>query len=733
MIVIIFCSITGIAAADLNETQGISADYANETLKLDDDFNLATDDSIQDIGDESILNSSGDEDNSVLEKDMQESAISSDTQKDEKPTYGIIDIGANTIKMEIYQIKNSGKPKSLISQSEISVTSKYVENNNLTQKGIDELISILKDFDNAMDLANVKTKYIFATASLRKINNADEVIAAVKDRLGLEIHLLSGEKEAKTSFNAVKDDELTVADGILIDLGGGSCEVINFVNKTVVTSESMPIGANSCYKEYVNLLFPNETEIENIRNRTLHELHKLTAANETQRSNLFAIGGSNKLIKKVLAYLGYIGDDDRDIPVSMLDTLLDNFRQETNENYQIILNIDPERINTFIPGLIITKTVAEYFNVSNLHVCKNGVREGILKEILENESRDAIQKENISLNIADIDINCDENAEILVALLNNVTGTITVKLNNVAYDTSLANGSALVILPKLQSGNYTAKVSYSGDDNYLANSIKVKIHVKSAALDADNLTRGWNSDYDYRAKLVDENGNGIANKLIVFTISGKQYYGVTDEQGIASIKADLDVGTYEVTVSSVLTQNATRTLNVVNRIQNNKDLNVYYGSNAKYQVRIIGEDGNAEIAGKTVDVIIDNKKHTYQTDKDGFITISLDKSFKPTIHTIEIQYKGFSIKNKATVKHTLTSKKVVKVKKSSKKITLTAKLSKKVKNKVIKFKIKGKTYSAKTNKNGAVKKVIKNNFKKGKYGVKITYLNDSITTTLKIV
>ncbi len=90
-----------------------------------------------------------------------------------------------------------------------------------------------------MDLANVKTKYVFATASLRKIDNCTEVIATVKNKVGLDIHLLSGEQEAKASFNSVKDTELTTDDGIVIDLGGGSCEVINFINKTVITSESM--------------------------------------------------------------------------------------------------------------------------------------------------------------------------------------------------------------------------------------------------------------------------------------------------------------------------------------------------------------------------------------------------------------------------------------------------------------------------------------------------------------
>ena len=399
--------------------------------------------------------------------------------------------------LEIFKIKDNGKPKSVFSLSEKSVTSIYVKNNNLTKEGIDKLVSVLKDYNEAMDLVKVKTKYVFATASLRKIDNTEEVIAAVKKKVGLDIHMLSGEKEASTSFNSVKDTELTTNDGIAIDLGGGSCEVIDFVNKTVITSESMPIGVSSCYNEYVNGMFPNETEAKAIENRVLSELKKLIVNNTIKRNDMFGIGGSYKTIKKVLVYLEYIDNDSTHIPISMLDELFDEITAPTRENYESILNINAERINTFIPGLIITKTIAKYFNVTYLHFCKSGVREGILNEIIANESNETGHKQNVSLNVTDMDISCDENAEISIVLPNNATGTVTVKLDDNSYTSSIYNGSCIIVLPKMQPGNHSAKITYSGDDSYESNKTKINIHVKLASLLYD-MTRAQNSDYDYQ-------------------------------------------------------------------------------------------------------------------------------------------------------------------------------------------------------------------------------------------
>ena len=734
MIIVIFSSIAAVSAGELNET--LTADVSDD-LALEDDnvLTVSQDNPLEDYRDESILNISGNEDNVVLHKD------DDSTKESESPLYGIVDIGSNSMELRIYEIKKSGKPKSVFSLSEKSVTAIYVENNTLSEKGIDEFVSIMKDFNVVMDLLKVKTKYAFATASLRKIDNSEEVIAAVKKKVGLDIHLLSGEKEAMTSFNAVKDSELTTDNGIVIDLGGGSCEVIDFVNKTVITSESMPIGSNSIYSDYVSEMFPNGTEIKEIENRVLDELKKLSVTNDTQRHDLFGLGGSVKTIKKVLVYFESIDDDADSIPVSMLDSLLDIFSQPTKDNYQTILNINSERINTFVPGLVITRTIANYFNISYLHFCKNTVRDGIMAEILENESRETKEKQNVSLNVSDISIAIDENAEIPVTLPSNATGTVKVKLDNGEYVSSLLNGSCIIILPKLQSGNYSVKITYSGDDNYASNKTKINVHVKSASLNAHDMVRGYNSDYDYQVKLIDENGNGISNKLISFTVMSNQYYAITNGDGFASVKANLNAGTYNVTVSSAIAGNSTVTLKILKRFENNSNLNVYYASNANYKVRIIGDDGNPETEGQNVTVLIDNKMKSYKTDKNGFITVEIDKNFKVGTHTIKIQYRNASVKNKVAVKHLLALKSAT-VKKSAKKLVLTASLAKVngkyLKNKKITFKFNGKTYKSNTNSKGIAKVTIKSSvLKMLKAGKKVSYqaiyLKDTVKRTAKIL
>ena len=173
------------------------------------------------------------------------------------------------------------------------------------------------------------------------------------------------------------------------------------------------------------------------------------------------------------------------------------------------------------------------------------------------------------------------------------------------------------------------------------------------------------------------------------------------------------------------------------KIINNKDISVDYNGGKYFSVKVVTADGHAVGAGAKVTFTINKKTITVTTDKNGIAQIKITDI--PKKYTITTKYAGKTYKNTVTVKHVLKASKVT-VKKTAKKFVLKATLKingKLVKGKVIKFKFKGKTYKAKTNKKGIAqktltKKVIKK-LKKGKtYAVKVTYLKDTIKTSVKV-
>ena len=388
MIFIILCSLSCVAAIDNNQSNQIDD---NSYTTITNDNNDYQKNSIIQEKESSIITENNQKDYSIYTKDNV-------PEKQEKEYYGVRNFGSNVMSVTIYEIGNN-QITPVFTKNEKSVTAEYTENNNLTKEGINKLISIVNDFNGIMNSYNVTQKYLFATASLRKIDNTNEVTDSVLNSTNLDRHLISGEEEAELGFEAVQYTDLTTNNGVLIDMGGGSTEVITFFNKTPSQIDSMPIGSLSSYKEYVNLEFPNETEIENIKIRTQEELNKINFNNTFPFDDLYGNGGTLYTVRNVLTYLGDISNDTYVIPVSKLDSLLAKLLENSTRTSEIISAVDNSRINTLLPGIVMTKEISEYFKIQNIHFCKSKLDEGVIYRLMENKKD--TEKENQSNSIID--------------------------------------------------------------------------------------------------------------------------------------------------------------------------------------------------------------------------------------------------------------------------------------------------------------------------------------------
>ena len=166
---------------------------------------------------------------------------------------------------------------------------------------------------------------------------------------------------------------------------------------------------------------------------------------------------------------------------------------------------------------------------------------------------------------------------------------------------------------------------------------------------------------------------------------------------------------------------------------------MYYYDGSRYKVKVLSKNGRA-LAKQLVIFRINKKNYKVKSNSKGIASLKIPYTVKPGTYSIWAKYAGLSVKNKVIVKQVLSSKKTVRVRKYAKKLVLKASLKngkKALKNKLIRFKFKGKTYKAKTNLKGLAKVTLKRNvtrkLKRGKqYTVSIIYLKDIIKTKVKV-
>ena len=281
----------------------------------------------------------------------------------------------------------------------------------------------------------------------------------------------------------------------------------------------------------------------------------------------------------------------------------------------------------------------------------------------------------------------------------------------------------------------------NASDNNTVCAIKVyTVADDSHVIDNEDISVDYAGDKYFSVKVVTADGHAVAGTSVGFAINGKTINATTDCEGIAELEIVEVPGTYVITTvynNQTYENNVTVKLDSKNCKAVAENIAVDYASGSYFTVKVVSSDGKVAVAGKSVIFVINGKTVTVKTDKNGMAKIKITEV--PNKYTAITIYNGKMYKNTVTVKQVLKTKKVT-VKKTAKKFALKATLKingKLQKGKVIKFEFNGKAYKVKTNKKGVAQKTLNkkviNKLKKGKtYSVKVTYLKDTIKTTVKV-
>ena len=290
--------------------------------------------------------------------------------------HGVIDIGSNTVRLSVFRVED-GAAQNLFNEKQTLGLAGYRKNGRLTEEGILALIETLGHFNFILNqLGDINHTHAIATASIRNVNNSEEVLRRVKEALGIDIEILSGEEEARLAFIGAAGTVQGHPDGVLTDIGGGSTELVLFQNHEVVDSASLDIGSLSVFRDYVDGLF-----LTNDERKAMDERLKFLLNAQAMAGNrypiLCAVGGSARATLKMYNTLFDEDHDNDEMRTDDLKTLMKHLLDiEDKEKMEIILKVKADRIHTLLPGLSILYRIAKYFHVEKIAVAQTGIREG---------------------------------------------------------------------------------------------------------------------------------------------------------------------------------------------------------------------------------------------------------------------------------------------------------------------------------------------------------------------
>ena len=300
------------------------------------------------------------------------------------------------------------------------------------------------------------------------------------------------------------------------------------------------------------------------------------------------------------------------------------------------------------------------------------------------------------------------------------------------YRTAGADGLAKLNI-NVKPGDYSITT--------IINKTKIVSYVKiKSTVISKNVARGYNSNYNYKVKLVDFAGKALAKTNVKVSVNGKSKTYKTDASGYITIKFKKLTKSQKISVKNPKTNQVKKTtIKVVSRFSGAKNVVMYYFDGHAFKAKIIGNDGKAVGKNQVVTVKFMKKTYKLKTNSKGYVSLKILYIATPGSYKITATYKGQTIKKTVKVKQNLKTKKYT-VKQSAKKLVVTAKVKNgktAIDGILVVLNLNGKSYAIKTNKQGnaifTLDKKIISKLKAGRtYTMKFRVNANTIKTTLKV-
>ncbi|OCL28054.1 exopolyphosphatase [Orenia metallireducens] len=313
----------------------------------------------------------------------------------------IVDIGSNSIKLVLAEIKKNNSFKIIDELKETVRLGEGIEEDNKLQEGrIKVAIQTLKMFKNLCNATETKEIIAVATAAVRRADNQEEFLNRIKEEVELDVQVLSGEEEGYYDYWGVVNS-IDRDNGLIMDIGGGSIELIWMKERKIKECVSLSFGSLDLTRHfnlYDSITSKQEEQLIKFLTTAFNEV---TWLKDIDCNSLIGVGGTIRNIAK-------IDQRNNDYPLDLLHYY--QLKKSTvNAIYELVKNKDlkkrkkisglsKKRADIFIGATAAVATLMNLYNLDKLLISGKGIREGLIYNYL-------YQDKEPNSNVLDFSIN----------------------------------------------------------------------------------------------------------------------------------------------------------------------------------------------------------------------------------------------------------------------------------------------------------------------------------------
>jgi exopolyphosphatase/guanosine-5'-triphosphate,3'-diphosphate pyrophosphatase len=302
---------------------------------------------------------------------------------------GVLDIGSNSAQLQVFEVRPGAPPLPTHAVKEPTLLGEAFDPGGaIDQAGIDRLISAVKRAMNAARRLGAEQLYVFTTSAVRDAANRDLILDRVEAEAGVRPQFLTGADEGRLTYLAVHQwYGWSAGRQLVLDIGGGSMEIVFGRDAEPELSISLPLGAGRLTRTFLPDDPPTRDQLAALRAHVKATLRE--AADRLLWEGVpDRVIGTSKTFKQLARMSGSPAQRKgpfvrRSVTAADLEAWIPRLAALSARQRAKLQGVSGPRSRQILAGAVVARATMKALNVNVVDVCPWALREGIVLHYLQ--------------------------------------------------------------------------------------------------------------------------------------------------------------------------------------------------------------------------------------------------------------------------------------------------------------------------------------------------------------
>src|ERR1700675_3814341 len=306
------------------------------------------------------------------------------------PTFAAVDIGSNSVRLKIARLQ-AGRLRALHEDREVTRLGEGVFGSGfLTPDSIAETVKVLRRFHRATQQIVTDTVRVVATSALRDARNSQAFLEWVRSATGWVVEIISGLEEARLiHLGLISNLRIDSAPTLMMDLGGGSCELTVSGRGQIRDTVSLPLGAVRLTDEFLRHDPPRKGELKRLQGFVTREVNRvLPRIVSAKVKNVIATSGTAAPLAATASHLRKNGSRQRTVVSrAEMTRIAKRLARLPLDDRRKIEGIGLRRAEIIIAGAVVNHELLDRLHLKGFRYSSLGLRDGLLAQMAAEHDR----------------------------------------------------------------------------------------------------------------------------------------------------------------------------------------------------------------------------------------------------------------------------------------------------------------------------------------------------------